>query len=293
MTDHIENEYFHVSIQRKGVELSSIKSKKTQKEYVWQADPAIWGSHAPVLFPIIGSLKEDRYTYQGKEYTGLPKHGFIRKNEGIQLVEKTDTSLRYELNYSEESLQIYPFKFGFSITYSLVGNKVVVHHEVINQGQEEMLFSLGAHPAFNCPRNPEEVYEDYYLEFEEEETDHTWVLSDRGLIDKPGASLLAGSKHLNLHKHLFDEDALIFKHLKSRIVHLKSNKSPEVLTMKYEGFPYLGIWAKPQAPYVCIEPWIGIADSESSSGKLEEKEGIIPLAGQKSFTAAYEIEISE
>lgn len=293
MTDHIENEYLQVSIQRKGVEISSIKSKKTQIEYVWQADPAIWGSHAPVLFPVIGALKDDTYTYKGVKYTGMPKHGFVRKNEGLTLAEKTGTSLRYELNYSEATLNIYPFKFGFSIEYRLEGNKLVVNHEVINQGQEEMLFSLGAHPAFNCPRREGEVYEDYYLEFEQEETDHTWVLSDRGLVDVPGETLLDQSNRLNLHKHLFDHDALIFKHLNSRLVHLKSEKSAEVLSMRYEGFPYMGIWAKPQAPYVCIEPWIGIADSESSTGNLEEKEGIQTLAAQENFTASFEVEISE
>lgn len=293
MTDNIENEYLQLSIQRKGVEISSLKSKKSQLEYVWQADPEIWGSHAPVLFPIIGALKEDKYTYQGKSYEGMPKHGFVRRNESLVLAEKTETSLRYELNYSAETLKIYPFKFGFSIEYKLDGNKVIVKHEVINQGNEEMLFSLGAHPAFNCPRREGEEYEDYYLEFEQEETDHTWLLSERGLVDTPGETLLNKSKRLNLHKHLFDQDALIFKHLKSRSVHLKSEKSPEVLSMHYEGFPYLGIWAKPQAPYVCIEPWIGIADSESSTGNLEEKEGIQKLAAQSSFVATFEVEISE
>jgi len=293
MKDQIENEYLQISILRKGVELSGIRSKKTAKEYMWQADPTIWGSHAPVLFPIIGALKADKYTYKGKTYSGLPKHGFIRRNEDISLAERTEKSLRYELNYSDASLSIYPFKFGFSIEYRLDGNKIIVRHEILNQGKEEMYFSLGAHPAFNCPRNPGESYEDYYLEFEQEETDHTWVLSERGLIDKPGETLLKQSQRLSLHKHLFDQDALIFKNLNSRSVHLKSKKSEEFLSMRYRGFPYLGIWAKPQAPFVCIEPWIGIADSESSSGKLEEKEGIRKLGPQSNFEASYEIEITE
>lgn len=293
MIDRIENEFLQISVLQKGVELSGIKSKKTGIEYMWQANPDIWGSHAPVLFPIIGALKEDKYSFEGKTYTGLPKHGFIRRNEKMKLVEQEGNRLRYELNYTEDSLKIYPFKFGFSIEYRLEGNKIHVDHEVINQGQSEMLFSLGGHPAFNCPWKEGAEYEDYFLEFEEEENDHTWVLSDRGLIDKPGAQLLDKTNKLPLHKHLFDKDALIFKKLKSRSVHLKSSKHPEVLSMHFPNFPYLGIWAKPQAPYVCIEPWMGIADSEASSGKLEEKEGILKLAAQSSFGASYIIEITE
>ncbi|MEL6252489.1 MAG: aldose 1-epimerase family protein, partial [Bacteroidota bacterium] len=283
MTDHIENEYLQVSVLRKGVELSGIKSKKTGIEYMWQANPDIWGSHAPVLFPIIGALKEDQYSFEGKIYEGLPKHGFIRRNEKLELIEEEANRLRYELNYSEDSLKIYPFKFGFSIEYRLEGNKIHVDHEIINQGQEEMLFSLGGHPAFNCPWRDGAEYEEYYLEFEQEENDHTWVLSDRGLIDKPGAQLLDNSNTLPLSKHLFDADALIFKNLTSRTVHLKSSKHSEILSMHFPNFPYLGIWAKPQAPYICIEPWMGIADSETSSGKLEEKEGIMKLAPQSGF----------
>ncbi|MEM6802272.1 MAG: aldose 1-epimerase family protein [Bacteroidota bacterium] len=293
MTDRIENESLQISILRKGVELSGIKSKKTRIEYVWQADPDVWGSHAPVLFPIIGALKDDVYSYQGKIYKGMPKHGFVRRNEGLKLIEHEENRLKYELAYSEESLKIYPFKFRFHIEYRLAGNQIHVDHEVINLGEEEMLFSLGGHPAFNCPWDRMGAYEDYYLEFSEVENDHTWVLSRRGLIDKEGEQLLDASNTLALHKQLFDKDALIFKNLNSRKVSLRHKDSNQALSISFEGFPYLGIWAKPGAAYVCLEPWLGIADSENSSGKLEEKEGIQRLTAQGTFKASYVIEISE
>ena len=293
MTDRIENEFLQVSVLRKGVELSGIRSRTTGIEYMWQANPEIWGSHAPVLFPIIGALKDEVYTYQGKTYKGMPKHGFVRRNEGMKLLEQDSHRLKYELSFSEKSLKIYPFKFVFHIEYRLEKNQIHVDHEVKNVGEGEMLFSLGGHPAFNCPWEGMGEYEDYYLEFSEIENDHTWVLSQRGLIDKAGEQLLEESNRLALHKQLFDKDALIFKHLKSRKLSLKNKDSQRALSISFEGFPYLGIWAKPQAPYVCLEPWIGIADSESSSGKLEEKEGIQRLAAGKSFKASYIIEISE
>ena len=288
----IRNKFLEVSVQKTGIELCSLKSVASGKEYMWDANPDIWGSYAPVLFPIIGSLKDDGYFYKGKEYS-LPKHGMIRHNQDIELVESTSNTLVFRLKYSDDTLRIYPFKFEFITKYSLEENKLIVAHEVINHYNEKLLFSLGGHPAFKCPVNKEEKYEDYYLEFEKEEDAPTWLLHKNGLQSDETRPVFSNSNIIPLHAHLFDDDALIFKNLKSSVVHLKSKKSEQVLTFNFKGFPYLGIWAKPNANFVCIEPWMGVTDRWDTDRELETKEGILTLEGKSTFDAFYSIEISE
>ena len=288
----IKNKLFEVSVKEVGAELCSMKSLKSGKEYIWKADPAVWAAHAPNLFPIIGCLKDDGFIYKGQEYK-CPKHGFVRKNENVTLAKKMDSSLAFTLKYSEESLKIYPFKFEFFINYILEDNRLTVQHEIINHGDEDMLFSLGGHPGFTCPLNADEIYEDYYLEFEKEETAPRWYVQKDGLIGKETTQDFNEPTIIKLHPRLFENDALVFKNLNSSKVSLKSKKSRQILSVEFEDFPFLGIWAKPNADYVCIEPWIGIADSVDSDRNFENKEGLISLPAGVHFTAAYSIEINE
>jgi len=288
----IKNNFLQVSVKEIGAELCSIKSIKSSKEYVWQANPDVWNSHAPNLFPVIGCLKDGGFLYKAKEYK-CPKHGFFRNNKNVSLVEKTENSFTFRLSYSEESLKIYPFKFEFKIKYILEGSKVFVEHTIINHGDEPMLFSLGGHPGFNCPMNDDENYTDYYLEFEEPETAQTWRVLPDGLIGKETVPVFDEPKIINLNPHLFDDDALIFKNLNSSKVSLRSRKSKQVLSMSFKDFPYLGIWAKPNAEYVCIEPWIGIADSTDTDRNFETKEGLISLDVNQTTVASYVISIEE
>jgi galactose mutarotase-like enzyme len=288
----IKNKFLQVSVKETGAELCSIKSVYSGKEYVWQANPEVWSSHAPNLFPVIGCLKDGGFLYNGQEYK-CPKHGFVRNNKNVKLVERTENSLTFRLMYSEDSLKIYPFKFEFNIKYSLEENKLNVEHIIVNKGDNTMLFSLGGHPGFNCPINANESYSDYFLEFQEEETAETWRVQENGLIGKETVPVFDEPKIINLHPHLFDEDALIFKNLNSKKVSLKSRKSKQVLSMIFYDFPYLGIWAKPMADYVCIEPWIGIADSVDTDRNFETKEGLVLLGSKQSTTAIYTILIEE
>ncbi len=288
----IKNKFLQVSVKEIGAELCSIKSVKSNKEYVWQANPEVWNSHAPNLFPVIGCLKDGSFLYKGQEYKS-PKHGFVRSNKNVKLVEKSENSLTFRLMYSEDSLKIYPFKFEFNIKYILEENKVMIEHTIVNHGNEPMLFSLGGHPGFNCPMNADETYNDYYLEFEKPETAETWRVQNDGLIGKETVPVFDEPKIINLHPHLFDDDALIFKNLNSKKVSLKSRKSKQVLSMVFKDFPYLGIWAKPKADYVCIEPWIGIADSVDSNRNFETKEGLISLGSKQSKVASYIISVEE
>ena len=287
----IENTKLKIEVKRTGAELCEIKSTKYKTDFLWNANPDIWGSYAPNLFPIIGALKENSYSYENEKYS-LPKHGFIRNNEHIKLKEQTKNSLTFGLSYSEDSLKIYPFKFELSITYILKDNFIDVIHNVKNLDEKTIYFSIGGHPAFKCPVFDSENYDDYTLEFEHPENSKTHLINmENGLISSDTEKIFNNSKTLKLTHDLFNKDALIFKDLKSKKVTLKSNSHGEILTVNYHDFDYLGIWAKPNGNYVCIEPWLGIADNETTNQNIKEKEGILKLAPNKSFKATYTIEI--
>ena len=292
MNYSIQNDHLKISVQETGAELCQIQSTVTGKDFLWNADPAVWASYAPVLFPVIGAIKNGFVKYNGGEYA-VPRHGMVRNNANVKLTNQTVDSLTFTLKYSEETLAIYPFQFEFQITYRLDGKKVVIDHKVINHGGSEMLFSLGGHPAFKCPLHDDEAYEDYYLEFEAIENDSTWLLEKSGLVSNITRPVLEHTNVLHLNRHLFDGDALIFKHLISRQVSLRSTKSGQVVTIYYKDFPYLGIWAKPGGDFVCIEPWLGIADSADSDQNFERKEGILKLEAGGTFEAGFTIEINE
>ncbi len=288
----ISNEYLNIGIKEVGAELSSIISNQSGKEYMWQADPAVWAAHAPNLFPIIGSLKGGSFIYRDKEYA-CPKHGFVRDNDKISLVEKTTSDATFLLSCSEETLKVYPFRFEFRIHFALDANTLHLHHKVINHGNSDMLFSLGGHPAFRVPVNDDEDYTDYFLEFENPETAESWQVQKDGLIGKDTIPAFDKPTTILLRPDLFDNDALVFKNLNSHSVSIRSSKARQVLKVRFPDFNYLGIWAKPNSAYVCIEPWLGIADSYSSDRNFEHKEGLLCLQPGQHFSASYSIEISE
>lgn len=292
MIHRIANELLTISVNQVGAELCKIQSIPSGKDYMWEGNPEIWGSTSPVLFPVIGAIKKGFVIYNGKEYA-FPRHGFVRNNPKVQLRSQTSDTLTFGLHWDDELLETYPFYFNFEISYTLKGNKIIITHQVSNEGQNLMYFSLGAHPAFKVPMNEGEAYEDYYLEFEESETDSTWLLAEGGLVGNITKAMLNESNILRLDSHLFDNDALIFKNLKSKKVSLRSEKPKPSITMEYQDFSYLGIWAKPNAPFVCIEPWLGIADSSDSDQKLENKEGILTLKAGDKFNASYSITVTE
>jgi galactose mutarotase-like enzyme len=290
MEQTIKNEILEFSVNLKGAELFSIRDVRTGQQYMWEANPAIWGSTAPVLFPIIGCLKDDSYLFNGKEYT-LPRHGFIRGNEKMELEYRTQDRVSFSLQYSQEILKIYPFRFKFIIDYILDGNKIRVWHRILNLGDGEMFFSLGGHPAFKCPIFDDEKYSDYFLEFDREETSLCYGPMENGLIGPETRSIIENDKFIYLNTNTFDKGALVFKKLNSSGITLVNKKRGPVIRVDFHGFPYLGIWAKPNAPFVCIEPWLGIADNWNSDRKFETKEGILLLTAGEKFEASFSIEI--
>ena len=289
----IKNSKIKISVKNTGAELCEISSIKNKTNFMWDANPNIWGSFAPNLFPVIGALKDGGYIYENKIYT-LPKHGFIRNNNAVTCIEKTSNSLTFGLRYSDDLLNIYPFKFDFTLSYVLKDNVIELIHTIKNLDDKIMYFSLGGHPAFKCPVYKDENYDDYTLEFEHKENSKTHLINmENGLISPKTKTIFNDTNILPLKHELFNDDALIFKDLKSKKATLKSKTHGNILSVTYNDFPYLGIWAKPDGDYVCIEPWLGIADNENTNQNIKEKEGILTLEAGKTFKASYSIEIDE
>ncbi len=290
MISKLENDKIKIEVDTKGAQLQQLFLKENDKNYLWHGDPKYWGRRAPVLFPIVGRLKDNQYVYAGKTYQ-MTQHGFARDNE-FELLEKKQDSLTYVLEENEATLEKYPFKFRLEIKYTINENSLAVKYKVINKDHKDMYFSIGAHPAFYWPLRDGEEKEDYYLEFEKEEEAEKYLLEE-GLLNHQTESILDNQKILELNSEIFKDDALVFKNLKSEKVTLKSKKSEREVEMKFKNFPYLGIWSQSEeAPFICLEPWHGIADSVDSSGKLEEKEGIMSLDTGNNFESTYLIKIN-
>jgi galactose mutarotase-like enzyme len=285
----IENAVISATINPKGAELVSLIHQVSQIDYMWSADPAFWGKSSPVLFPIIGSLKEDTFIYQDKSYH-LPRHGFAR--ERVFTVEnQTEDSVTFLLKSDVTSLTVFPFSFELRLHYTLDGSQLHVKYEVKNTGGAEMFFSVGGHPAFKVPLVAGTSYEDYYLEFNNTEDLLHWPLTKEGLIEATPEKLLVENGRIPLTKELFYQDALVFKHLQSDGVTLKSDKTSHQLRFDFKGFPFLGIWAAKNADFVCIEPWCGIADSANHNQQLTEKEGINRLNTNEIFERTWGVTI--
>lgn len=286
----LKNNQLAVKINPKGAELSSLFNIENQMEYLWNADPTFWGKSSPVLFPIVGALKNDIYRFEGKEYT-LPRHGFARDREFI--VEKSEeNSVTFLLTYDENTLKVYPFKFEFRLIYFLKNNSLNVTYSVKNVGENKMYFSVGGHPAFAVPLAEDTAYDDYYLEFNKTENFKRWGLTANGLIETQPFDFMKDTSQLNLTKELFYDDAIVFKNLESTSVILKSDKANRQLKLDFEDFPYIGIWAAKDADFVCIEPWRGIADSTNHNQELTEKEGIEGLDKGDIFEKTWRVTVS-
>ena len=289
----IQNDYLSVSIQKKGAELCCFRSKKSGTEFMWNGDPTIWGSYAPVLFPIIGCLKDNEFFFNGKRGT-VPKHGFIRNNEELIVTQINEFAVEFSFKYSERTLENYPFMFEFTVRYQLVGNSLEVHHFIQNHSATDPLYySVGGHPAFKCPFYENETYEDYYLEFEQEETVDTWEVTKDGLIDTTTKPLLVQQRKLSLYPTIFQNDALILKTLKSRSVQLRSKNHSTYLQVDFEDFNNLGLWAKPNSHFICIEPWLGISDNVLATKEISKKEGILSLAPLSEGRHLFSIRLAE
>ena len=286
----LENEDLRITVREHGAELRSLTEKADGTEYLWNGDPSWWKYSSPVLFPIVGKLAGGKYRRAGKTYE-LPAHGLGRISE-FRLLRRTERSLHFVLDWSEESLRSYPYKFELEISYTLEGRTVRVGWCVRNLGEQQMFFSIGAHPAFRCPIVPGESREDCYLEFSQQEAAEKLVITPECLLSHRREPVLKG-KQQPLSDAFFRDGVLVFDDLHSDRITIRSHKSEKSLSIAAPGFPYWGIWSpeKGGAPFICLEPWHGHADYADFSGDFSQKEGNERLEAGKEFNAEYQIGI--
>lgn len=276
MSVTLENDHLRVRVKEKGAELTNVENKSTKLEYMWSGDPAFWGKISPILFPIVGALKDDTFLYSGASYE-LTRHGFAR-DMVFHLTEQRSDYITFQLLSNTSTRTKYPFDFELKVSYRLIDDFLEVTYGVVNSGDTAMYFSIGAHPAFKVPLVDGTDYEAHYLLFQHKESAPRWPIDPKGLIMDRPIPLLENTSTLKLSHDLFKQDALVFKNLRSQQVSLKSKSHNNGVDFYFQGFPYLGIWSAKNSDFVCIEPWCGIADSVLHDQKLITKEGIMELS---------------
>ncbi len=278
----LSNSELTATIDSFGAELISLKNNNN-REYIWEGNPDYWGKHSPILFPIVGSLKDNSYRFNNSIFH-LPRHGFAREMD-FDVIEQSNVKVVFSLKETAATLEKYPIKFELQISYTLTNTELKIGFNVINNNPFSIPFSIGAHPAFAIANN----FESYELLFEKSEN---LVVSklENDLISNTTYKMPLENNSLPLKYSLFENDALIFKTIESKSVTICENGIP-FLKVHYNDFPSLGIWTKSQAPFICIEPWIGYADTVENNGNIEEKEGIKILGVNQTFETNYLIEI--
>lgn len=271
-----------------GAELVSLQDE-AGTEYLWQGNPVYWSGRAPVLFPIVGCLREGKALAFGKPCS-MKRHGIARKRT-FRLLQQSEDTICFSLRADEETLRSYPFDFELIVSYSIQGRSLTTRFEVKNHGEEPLPYVVGGHPAFNCPLAEGERFEDYYLEFSHNELAELPLISpENGLIDVEKRVLWMNEANiLPLQHSNFYSDALVFDFLRSRAVTLKNKYNEKGLRVDFPDFAFLGVWsAANDAPFVAIEPWTGISTCSDEGDVLEEKRGMRVLrageTGQNAFT---------
>lgn len=269
-----------------GAELKSVRDKKGT-EFMWQADADIWPRTAPVLFPIVGKVKNDLIRVKGVTY-GISQHGFAR-DRIFSITGQTESSVKMQLIYDDDTLKKYPFDFKLTLGYAWENDELVCSYEIENAGASTMPFSIGAHPGFNIP---EGHFSNYSIRFEHEETAPRYLL-DNGLFNGQTEPLLQNSNELALSPELFDKDAVVFRGLRSTWAELKHHTGNYAVRMKFEGFPDFAIWAKKGTQrFVCLEPWFGHADAVEGHEELATKPGIRMLKPHEKFVCEYSLKFN-
>jgi len=266
LTTTISNSTISVTINHKGAELVSLQSLDTKREYIWEGNPEFWGKHSPILFPIVGTLKGNAYQYNDKNYS-LPRHGFARDFD-FQLISQEKNKVVFSLQDLPETFNVYPFKFELQLIYTLLNTELIVTYKVINKSTQTMPFCIGGHPAFALKGK----FEDYSLQFETDDKLISYALKN-DLLSENTQSIELQNNQLPLTYPLFENDALVFKSLQSKQIQILEKGKP-ILKFKFNDFPHFGIWTKINAPFICLEPWLGYADTVNTNGNLVEKEGI-------------------
>ncbi len=267
-TVSISNGKLSVVISTKGAEMKSIKCG--EKERLWEGNPAVWPGQAPLMFPVCGGLRDDKFVFEGKEYT-LEKHGYGRHCE-FELESSGADYAVFLLCSNENSHKYFPFDYELRVKYSLSDTRINIEYDVKNTSSTDMYFSIGGHEAYACP----EGIEEYSVIFEEEEVLDSHILNGN-LLEHKTINLGTNTRELPLKYEYFAVDAQVFLNLKSRRATLKNRKTGESLSVEFEGFDYFLLWTKPDAKYICLEPWCCCQDFVDSNYDITQKLGIIRL----------------
>lgn len=281
----IENSNYTVQITSAGAEMKRLFSKPWNRELLWnpqdEAAKKIWNRSAPVLFPIVGKLKEDSYRFGGKSYQ-MGQHGFARDHE-FKCLECGASEATFALEATQATYAVYPFLFELKVTYSLEGRKLNIIYSVKNKDRQDIYFSIGAHPGFETA-----VLSDYEIRFEKKE--RGFFQLEKGLANWKNLTAF-NEAFITPTKETFAIDALILKDVKSRYIDLVNKKRHETIRVSGTNTPYLGIWGKESVPFICIEPWYGVGDEMLTDQSLENKIGIQTLAEGGTFRFSYSIEM--
>ena len=265
-----------------GAELCSLI--KDGKEYVWDGNPAVWANHAPILFPVCGGLKNNKFIHGGKEYQ-LGKHGFA-KFEKFKLYDKTKDYVSFVLSYNKRTLEQYPFKFDLFVNFYALDSGLRVEYKVVNKDEKNVYFAIGGHEGYALHDN----IEDYSLIFSDAETLRTYEI-EGGLLSGKSVIQKENVKEIKLNYDYFKIDAIILENVNSKTVTLRNDLSGDSITVSYDDFKHLLIWTKPSAKFICIEPWTAMPDLTSSNNVLTEKPDIIELKVNEIKTFTHYISI--
>lgn len=280
----VQNESLKIRVAPFGAVLTSVQSVKSGHEFLWQGDPSVWNGQSPILFPIIGKLLDDKCRIDGQEY-GIIRHGLARHRD-FQCVSERENELVFLQKSDTETKKAYPFDYELYITFAIHRNSLTVTHTVKNPNPKTIYFSLGAHPAFNCALGDK-------LVFEKKETLVSERIDCDSVITGETDLILENNDTLLLTAHLFDKDALIFEDVQSNFVTLHCAQAKTKMRFTFGSAPFLAIWAKPAAPFVCIEPWYGVNDSYEKKDDFSEKRGIVALPAGKDFSFSWKAEFFE
>ena len=280
-----------IQTKKSGAELTSIQYNG--KEILFQGAQVLdnngniyWKRQAPILFPIVGQLKNSQTQIEDKTYE-MSQHGFARDMD-FEEISKTENEHHYMLKYNEETLKKYPYKFELHVIYEIIGNTLTVNYKVKNIDDKIIYFGLGGHPAFNC------IYSSgkYEIAFLENEDEIEFLKLKNGLIDTEKAENILQDNKIYLKEDTFDNDAIIMKNIKSNKVILQNHETNQkILEFDFTGFPYLALWSKKGAPFVCIEPWQNTADRIDSTQIYKDKENIIELPKDKEYKCEFKIKL--
>lgn len=287
MNYEIKSEALSVCINSSGAEIQSIKSNLQQQEYMWQGDSAVWAGQAPILFPIVGALRNNSYSHDNKIYS-LNKHGFARNSE-FNCVQHSDNAVSMKLTSNSQTLKQYPWAFELCVSYQVTAQALKVSYQLHNRASSMMPFNIGSHPAFALDLKTS-THEEYFLQFSGKNELLQFHL-DGDLLSPTPSVFNLNIGQIGLSKTLFDNDALVFKNTGSKTVSLWHKSKGEQIRVDCGDAPHLGIWAKPNSNFVCIEPWWGYADHNDSDGILINKPSVQRLETEKIFIGEMTIEI--